>query len=497
MDEQKSLEKELGAQRDLAAPVRKIPVELLAVLFVAHVEEGGEIADVALTCKLWRDIAFRTAEVWSRITIRHRTMHWHNLIPRGVPYNRIRFPCRSHSVLQLILKRSGSSLLTINLDFKFGSSSDSTHHSEASKILHTLNNGAFLRCVSLTLNSSPGVEWENSLEFEIPFQPLRMLRTLVVTRGWFYATMLTRLLQAIEDTAPAFKSLLMAQSCPGALEGQPKLLERLRDVQFNGFGRTIKTIKLSQSTTTLYLRDLVVDLDPADRDPFPRLRTASLDWRALRSLGSRMFPSITELEIDTESTERTEKVDAQFPALCELSITGVGWQLARQFTNSAQFPALRLGNRNQMKSDVNGAMKKLWNGSTTQPRPIALRIYICMSEAAFIAAMKKLPDLRELAVDIVDDTLKSRFFGELGGSLRKSDNRMQWKFLPQLEKLVFYTYGRGECERTLRQNIFETVESRKGSRLRSIRIYYAESEDPIDDDGNAPYAEFLVAPNGS
>lgn len=504
-DEQKSLEKELEAQRDLAAPVRKIPVELLAELFVAHVEDGGEIADIALTCKLWCDVAFRTAKVWSRISIRlRRRSRWR--LGRLSSGDRMQFPCHKHSVLEQILKRSGNSLLTIDLDF--GQDLEPKDDPEAAKMMHTLNDGAFSRCTSLTLRSSPRAEWtlahtyterwKNDPDFQIPFQHFPKLEALVVEHGWNSKSVLSSLLTIVEDTAPALRSLIIkAQFTENLLEGRSKLLERLHDMRFRGYGLATSSVKLSRNTTALHLRDVMLDLDPLDNNPFPSLQRANVDWDLMNSFEGRTFPSIAKLKIDTSVRDRIENVAVQFPALRELAIEGPGWQLARQFSHSSEFTTLHLGDRYQKKKEGNMALKELWDGTASQPRPSILRIYICMSEAAFISAMKKLPDLRELCIDTDHDfTLKDRFFGELAGSSRKSDNTRQWKLLPKLERLVLNVHSLFAMECPFKQRIPDMVKGREGSRLRSIRLYYEDRDNQIED-GTAPYEEFLIAQNCS
>lgn len=370
LNQRQSLEKEFEAQRDLDSPIRKLPVELLAELFIVHVEAGGEIADIALTCKLWGQIAFRTAKVWSRITIRFSPTY--NWISREVSYNRVRFPCRKYSALEQILGRSGSCMLTIDLEFS--TVLEAKDHSEAFKILHTLNAGAFLRCVSLIVNSSPGVEWDHNPDFKITFQPFPVLRTLVVEPRWQCRTILSSILRTVEDTSPAFRSLAVLSRFPNSLQGRSRLLERLHDMHFSGRAMAEKTLKPSRNTTALYLRNLVLDLDPDDHNPFPSLQTMSLDWGMLKSLEGRTFPSTTKLEIETQSTEMLEKVEAQFPNLRELSITGPGWQLTQQFSNSAQLTSLRLGDRCQKKTAGDKAIRELWDGSVNQPNPSATHL---------------------------------------------------------------------------------------------------------------------------
>jgi hypothetical protein len=64
------LESELAAYRASVAPIRKCPVEILAMIFRAYLEDNPRlIRRLILVCRLWHDLAHQTPDLWTNIPI--------------------------------------------------------------------------------------------------------------------------------------------------------------------------------------------------------------------------------------------------------------------------------------------------------------------------------------------------------------------------------------------------------------------------------------------
>ncbi|KIM29292.1 hypothetical protein M408DRAFT_52998, partial [Serendipita vermifera MAFF 305830] len=68
-----ALEKEAEVQRAWIAPIRKLPIEILAEIFV-HCSSLSELAPVTVSevCRFWRQVILATPQAWCLIHFGHK-----------------------------------------------------------------------------------------------------------------------------------------------------------------------------------------------------------------------------------------------------------------------------------------------------------------------------------------------------------------------------------------------------------------------------------------
>lgn len=101
------LEGEIYEYRASIAPIKKCPPEVLAIIFELYLCDNPTIiCRLLLVCRQWYQITISTSRLWSRIPIKIR--YTHNIENASNSIKRR---------LEMSLKRSGSVLLELDLDF--------------------------------------------------------------------------------------------------------------------------------------------------------------------------------------------------------------------------------------------------------------------------------------------------------------------------------------------------------------------------------------------
>lgn len=79
-----NLDDRLEQYRNVLSPCRRMPVEILSEIFAYLVPEGGNrtgtLADLCRVCKTWRDAAFLSSRLWSKVAITPHTRLPHESI---------------------------------------------------------------------------------------------------------------------------------------------------------------------------------------------------------------------------------------------------------------------------------------------------------------------------------------------------------------------------------------------------------------------------------
>ncbi len=88
-----------------------LPYELMAEIFESHMLMGGRWTTTLLVCKWWTMVAYNSPRLWARITVTN--------LPRHRPYLRGSVVCTDHDYLRLVLSRSRSHPLQLELSFRF------------------------------------------------------------------------------------------------------------------------------------------------------------------------------------------------------------------------------------------------------------------------------------------------------------------------------------------------------------------------------------------
>ena len=103
-----------GAQHELSvvhSPTLLLPYELMAEILDWHMLMGGRLAATLLVCKWWTKVAHTSPRLWARITLTN--------LPFRPPHLQGSIVCTDHNYLRLVLSRSRSYPLQLELSFRF------------------------------------------------------------------------------------------------------------------------------------------------------------------------------------------------------------------------------------------------------------------------------------------------------------------------------------------------------------------------------------------
>src|SRR5258706_782960 len=141
---------------ELAVVNSLIPWELMAEIFDWHMLMGGRWTTTLLVCKWWTMVAYNSPRLWARITLTN--------LPRCGPYLRGSVVCADHDYLRLVLSRSRSHPLQLELSIRMNrwphgicrSTSSLTHGLQATNNCTTaikliLSDQILTRCTSIVL----------------------------------------------------------------------------------------------------------------------------------------------------------------------------------------------------------------------------------------------------------------------------------------------------------------------------------------------------------
>lgn len=100
----KRIEAEIMAQLAVIAPIKKLPIELLAMIFVLSVKNDGGLKRLLLVCKAWKAVAETTPRLWNDINMTFVSSRHYKAIkcPTGSPFC---IRCYTMTDFQKVIKR--------------------------------------------------------------------------------------------------------------------------------------------------------------------------------------------------------------------------------------------------------------------------------------------------------------------------------------------------------------------------------------------------------
>ena len=385
-----------GARYELAvvhSPILLLPYELMAEIFDWHMLMGGRLAARLLVCKQWTMVAYTSPRLWARITITN--------LPFRSPYLRGSVVCTHHDYLRLVLSRSRSHPLQLELSFRFDmltpgscrSSSSFIHGPQATNncsmaIKHVLSDQILRRCTTLVLVN----------EF-LPFDHLNttvlpLLSSIQILAGIIKGREL-HFIQSLVNLSPSLRHIRCNSSLSAKNQGVGLWTKRIEFyVRISPYG-SYYLLHESPSLRCLEIyRDLVTPLTLpaleilrwtiASYSSFhditaPRLHTLILRHgaRATRTegqtAGSISFPNL-RVAIHTWVRNPTDLDMFHTPALEHLSI---------EYRSLYSSPTRLIG---------------LFDSWAHMPKPRSLHLDCTFTETALIVVLGRLPWLEELRI---------------------------------------------------------------------------------------------------
>ena len=413
--------------------------ELMAEIFDWHMLMGGKWTTTLFVCKRWTTVAYGSPRLWARISV---TDH-----PRGSRYLRGSVICTDLDHLRLVLSRSRSCPLQVELSFLFFTITYRDEHRstasgpqgianriEAVKLI--LSDQVLVRCTDLVLaNSFLPFDYQNATVLPL----LSSIRTYSVDRRDHEILFI----QSLADLSPALRHIHCDHRLSAENKGVGLWTKRIES--YSWFRPTTPCYSLHESPSlrTLGIRgNPVVPLTlPAlqilrwsigtysalYRITAPHLHTLILrsapysSWPSYQPAGSISFPN---LRVAIHHWLPHPKVLRMFhtPTLEHLSI---------MYRSSSFLPSVLL---------------ELFDGSTHMPTPKSIHLDCMFTDTTLIAVLGRFPWLEELRVagTAVRDTFWERLTpyckaGRQGlHTMSPTDGRATDILVPKLKVLLVH-----------------------------------------------------------
>ena len=383
------------------SPTLNLPYEVMAEIFDWHMLMDGKWTATFLVCKQWAMVAYSSPQLWSRISI--------TTLPHNHPHHRGSVLCTNLDGLRLVLSRSRSCPLQIELAYLFtgwshsrdGSNTSLIHgpqasanRIEAAKLV--LCDQVLKRCTSLILVHS--------------FLPFHHLNTTVLPLLSSIRTISVGIddhellfIQSLVNLSPALRHIHSDHRLSAENQGVGLWTKRIESYSCISSSEACHSFHESPS-----LRRLEISQDPDIPLTLPALQILKWSFRTYSALHRITAPHLHTL------------------ILCHPLL--VGWE-GRQPANSISFPNLRvavhtrisdpailhmfhtpalehLSFEYQSPSPALRSLLKLFDGWANMPRLKSLHFDCPSTDAELISVLGRLPWLEELQVagTVVRDT---------------------------------------------------------------------------------------------
>jgi len=370
-----------------------LPHELMAEMFDWHVLMGGRLTTTLLVCKRWSMVAYRSPRLWSRIFITD--------FPQQLPYLRGTVLCTDLDYLRLVLSRSRSSPLQLELFFRFKPFPSGEWDSSGSLIYGpdvaakritavklVLGDQILRRCTSLVLGSK--------------FLPLDHLNTTVLPLLSSIHVLSMKIkdhellfIQSVVNLSPALRHIRCNRGLSAKHQGVGLWTRRIESYSCIGPLDTCGSLHESPSLRRLEVfRDTVIPL------ALPALQT--LKW----TIGTySTFHRITAPHLHTlilrhsplgSQAERQSANSISFPNLRVAIHTWIFDPTVLYMFHTPALEHLSIEYRSSYASPA--AILELFDGWTHMPRPKSLHLDCTFTDSNLVSVLGRLPWLEELKV---------------------------------------------------------------------------------------------------
>ena len=421
---QERVQRRLERRRAIAAPLKKLPPEILSEIFIMHVEMGGSPWVPLKVSRWWMRVSTSTFRLW-------RTIH---VVPRmrscdsGAAHQQ----CSSKLQLERAMKRAGMVPIRLYLDFS---------NWETQRDILEIVVGSLDRFQSLELvrSSCPqGSKEETEFLDSLRCGSSRNLRELALGHDWKIDSIVEKLLHVFDTSREGLKSLNVSSNRWLSLLGRHRRVSlNLRSLSFSGWAgsssddeqlqkwfssiRHLECLSINVSLTPLV--DVVTLVD--------NLQELDIRGTSLEPLYFLRIPKLKKLVLTNVRPKYPQAFTVSLPQLEVLQIKSGPWTSIR----ALHCPALHklvLGTGMYEKGPAKPQLSFIWTSDNRCLNPRILQLQVGAKDSALITALRKMRAMEQLHLTLpVDAMLGDTFFDAFAAP--RSNQRVRW--LPKLRSI--------------------------------------------------------------
>jgi len=423
---QERVQSRLERRRAIAAPLKKLPPEILSEIFMMHVEMGGSPWVTLKVSRWWMRVSTSTLRLWRNIHVVPRA----RFCDSGAAHQL----CSSKKQLQKAMRRAGVVPIRLHVDF----GSWETQRDVLAFIVESLD-----RFYSLELFRSPclrGSKEETEFLDSLRYGAARNLRELALGHDWKIESIVTRLLSVVGTSKGALKCLTASSNRWLQLLGQhKKIFLNLRTLSFSGWASSSSEDELLQkcfsSIRHLECLSINVGLTPLVDvvTLVDNLQELDIRGTSLEPLYLLRIPKLKKLVLTNVHPKYPQKFTISLPQLEVLHVKSSPWTCMR----ALYCPALRelvLGTGTGMyeKGPTKPQLAFIWTSDHRCLNPRVLHLQGGAKDPALITTLRKMAAIERLHLTLpIDAMLGDAFFDAF--SAPKSTQRIRW--LPELRSI--------------------------------------------------------------
>lgn len=444
----------LERRRAIAAPLKKLPPEILSEIFIMHVEMGGSPWVTMKVSRWWMSVSTSTFRLW-------RTIH---VVPnmRYCDSGTTHQQCSSTQQLQRAMKRAGMVPIRLHLDIGCWK----TQRDVLKFVVESLD-----RFQSLELDRSPCLqESQEEKEFldSLQFGGSRNLKELALGRDWKIEAVVERLLHSFGTSKEGLKCLTVSGNrWLSPLGRHRKIFLNLRTFSFSGWwtrssteedqfqewlslAKHLECLSINVSLTPLV--DVVTLVD--------NLQELDIRDISLEPLYFLRMPKLKKLVLKCIYPKDPQPFTISLPKLEVLQVKSGPWTSIR----ALHCPALHelildpgAGEKGPAKAQLN----YIWKSNARCLNPRILHLRVGTTELALTAALRKMEAMEHLHLTLsIETMLGDTFFGAFCAP--RATQRIRW--LPKLRSIEV-TCNTSAClpdTTKLKDGLQKVVSSRAG-----------------------------------
>lgn len=427
---QERVQRRLERRRAIAAPLKKLPPEILSEIFIMHVGMGGSPWVPLKVSRWWMRVSTSTFRLW-------RTIH---IIPgilfcdSGTSHQQ----CASRRQLQRAMRRAGMVPIRLRLAF------DSW---EAGQDILPFIVESLDRFQSLDLARSPGLrgsdeekEFLVSLRYGVP----RNLKELTVGSAWKIEPIVERLLKALDTSRQGLECVTVSSNRWLQPLGQHRrIFLDLKSLSFSGWvgsstdddllQKWFSSVKhlesLSMNVNLTLLVDVVTLVD--------NLQELDIQDTSIEPLYFLQLPKLKKLVLTSVRPRYPQEFTISLPQLEVLQVKSCFWTSIR----ALHCPALHelvLGTGSYEKVPAKPQLTYIWTSDSRCLNPRILHLQVGATDLALITMLRKMRAIEQLHLTLsVSSMLGGAFFDAF--SAPRTKQRVRW--LPNLRSIEITCTG--------------------------------------------------------
>ena len=373
--------------------IQSMPWELMGEIFDWHMLMGGRYTTTLLVCKWWTMVAYTSPRLWARITVTNQ--------PRGGRSLRGSVICTDYDYLRLVLSRSCSHPLQLELSFMFNPLSPDTYWG-ASSLTHgpqaannrtmamklILSDQILRRCTRLVL-----------LNEYLPFDHLNTtvlpLLSSIIYSSYFNREPGRLFVQSLVNLSPALRHISFCGSLSAENQGVGLWTKRIESYSCITPYYSCHSLHESPSLRRLHVYQAL-------GTPLTLPALQILRWSAdlYSSLHLLTAPRLHTLILNhSKSANRAEGQSAGSISFPNLRVAIYSWVHYPTDIQMFHTPALEHLSIGYSESNISPKeLLELFDGWAHMPKPKSLYLDCTFTEAGLIAILGRLPWLEELRI---------------------------------------------------------------------------------------------------